>query len=274
MGCGASNAAATKGDAYNTQMKPGDDEVDIQLVNEHYQPYEFPIRPILTVRTQELVKDSWNNIVNNMYDSDKTQSGKISGASYFYNIFFEQLFIRFKEFERIFPSIKSRADIISKVMALCISIRVEELDMVKLRLRSLGAKHISIVHDPWLFGIYATTILNTIRICLAEKATDEIMSSWLHLLSFVLRNMLPEYFRRSAPFLKLHEGVVCGATSMNAQTQLEIKEIAKKERSVARTALSKKSKMDKEKSVLASAVSAVTTQKATEDERESEASKN
>lgn len=208
-------------------MKHAGHKVDLDVINEHYQPYEFPICPTLTGRTQLLVKESWDFIKSSSYDSDKTQSGKISGASHFYSVFFDQLVIRFKDFERIFPTITSRADTISKVMALCTSIRVEEIDMVKFRLRSLGAKHTGIVHDPWLFGIYATTILNAIRICLQDRATQEVMASWLHLLSFVLRNMLPEYFRQSTPFLKLHEGVVCAASSLSEDTREELKIMAK-----------------------------------------------
>lgn len=226
MGCGASSSKST----YEMQMNPGDDEIPVEVVNEHYQPYEFPIQPIITTRTQQLVVESWQEIVRCEYDSDRTASGKMTGASYFYTIFFDQLIVRFQDFERIFPTIKARADIISKVMSLCTSIRVEDLDLYKTRLRSLGAKHISIVHDPWLFGIYATTVLNTIRTCLGTKANDEIMGAWLHLLSFVLRNMLPEYFRRSAPFLKLHEGVVCAASSMNEQAREELRTMAKKDK--------------------------------------------
>lgn len=232
MGCGASSAEKTS--VYAMQMKGSGEDISPEIVLEHYQPHEFPIRPILTVRTQALVKESWDIIKNTTYDSDKTQSDKISGVSHFYNVFFDQLILRFKDFERIFPTISSRADTISKVMALCTSVRVDELDLVKARLRSLGAKHVSIVHDPWLFGIYATTVLNAIRICLQDKATQEIMTSWLHLLAFVLRNMLPDYFKRSGPFMKLHEGVICAASTLSKDDCTELQTMAKNEKSIQR----------------------------------------
>jgi len=54
------------------------------------------------------------------------------------NHFFDQLFNRLSDFSRIFPDIRSRADIFSKVMGFCISIRIEEMELVKLKLKHLG----------------------------------------------------------------------------------------------------------------------------------------
>lgn len=110
----------------------------MDIVLEHYMPYEFPICPVITSNSQRLVVDSWCKIVKTSYESEDTASGKISGATYFYNQFFDQLFARLRDFERIFPNIKARADIISHVMAMITSVRAENLDYLKLRLRALG----------------------------------------------------------------------------------------------------------------------------------------
>jgi hemoglobin-like flavoprotein len=200
-------------------------DIPINMLIEHYQPYEFPICPVLNSDTQRLVKDSWQKIVETSYDSKDTQSGKMSGASYFYNHFFEQLFIRLADFARIFPDIKSRADIFSKVMAFCISIRVEELDLVKMKLWHLGQMHKSIIHHPYLFGIYATNIHSTIRYCLGESATHEVMSAWLHLLAFILRGMLPSYFS-SHNFTGHHIGAVNAASAINDKVHEEVRSAA------------------------------------------------
>ncbi len=108
------------------------------VIMEHFMPYEFPICPVITSESQRLVVDSWKNIVGSEYESEDVASGKVSGATYFYNQFFDQLFARLRDFERIFPNIKARADIISHVMAMITSVRAENLDFMKLRLKALG----------------------------------------------------------------------------------------------------------------------------------------
>jgi hemoglobin-like flavoprotein len=196
-------------------------KVPIDVLVEHFQPYEFPICPVINSDTQAIVKQSWANIINKQYDSNDTPSGKMSGASYFYNYFFTQLFSRLEDFSRIFPDIKSRADIFSKVMAFCISIRIEEIKLIEKRLEHLGHMHSRIIHHPHLFGIYATNIHSTVKHCLGDGATNEIMSAWLHLLSFILRGMLPSYFKK-AGFSGFHEGAVNVAPTINEDIHEEI----------------------------------------------------
>jgi hemoglobin-like flavoprotein len=202
----------------------GTAEFPMAQIIEHYQPYEFPMQPVINSRTQNLVKNSWKRIVETEYDSADTASGKISGASYFYNVFFEQLFKRLDDFSRIFPSIKSRADIFSKVMAFCISISIEELDYVKVKLNHLGKLHKNIVNHPHLFGIYATNIHSTIRICLGDDASHEIMAAWINLLSFILRNMLPSYFE-GTKFTGHHEGAVNASSAITEKAKDEVKSV-------------------------------------------------
>ncbi len=86
-----------------------------------------------------------------------------------------------------------------------------------------GHKHISIVMDPWLFGIYATTIHTTVRLCLDEDATPEIMNAWMHVLAFILRNMLPSYFGDFSHFARWYEGATNSAPAMNNAAHEEIK---------------------------------------------------
>jgi hypothetical protein len=88
---------------------------------------------------------------------------------------------------------------------------------------SAGHKHIQIVMDPWLFGIYTTTIHTTVRLCLDEDATPEIMNAWLHVLAFILRNMLPHYFGDCSTFGRWYEGATNSAPAMNTLAQEEIK---------------------------------------------------
>lgn len=214
----------------------GTSEFPMAQIVEHYQPYEFPMQPVINSRTQNLVKNSWKRIVETEYDSADTASGKMSGASYFYNVFFEHLFNRLDDFSRIFPDVRARADIFSKVMAFCISISIEELDYVKVKMNHLGKLHKNIVNHPHLFGIYATNIHSTVRFCLGDDATHEIMAAWINLLAFILRNMLPAYFE-GTKFTGYHEGAINAASVINEKAKdevkvsTEIKEFKKKMRS-------------------------------------------
>lgn len=219
MGCGSSTAPTSQKYATDVLEKksPTDNKrLPINLVVEHYQPYEFPMRPIVNERSQQIIQQSWQEIINNTYDCDQTQSGTMSGASYFFNTFFDQLFVRFKDFKTLFPSIQQRATIISKVMALLV--KGDDLESFKKRIRAVAVLHVKIVGDPWLFGIFSTNILNTVRLCLGEKATDEVMTAWLHLLSFVLRTMLPEYFNKLGHFSRYSDGIISENGVVNVNT--------------------------------------------------------
>ncbi len=77
--------------------------------------------------------------------------------------------------------------------------------------------------DPWLFGIYATNIHFTIRHCLGDRATPEIMNAWLHVISFILRNMLPEYFGDCSNFSRWYEGATNASPAMSDAHHAEIK---------------------------------------------------
>jgi hemoglobin-like flavoprotein len=197
-------------------------EIPLAVLIEHYQPYEFPLCPVINSETQDLVRSSWSKIVKTEYDCADTQSGKISGHAFFYNHFFSQLFKRLNDFSRIFPDIRSRADIFSKVMAFCISIRVEEIDLVRCKLDHLGKMHKSIIHHPYLFGIYASNIHSTLRFCLGEHATQDVMSAWLHLLAFILRGMLPAYFE-NLPFAGHYNGAVNAVSAINEKAHEEVR---------------------------------------------------
>jgi hemoglobin-like flavoprotein len=171
---------------------------------EHFQPYEFPMIPIIKSDSHVKLNDSWNYIISREYD---TMNGKISGDLYFYDYFFKLLFSRFIDFKIIFPNTKSRIDIISKAMTFIISIRMDNLDSDIQTCQRLGKMHGSMVKHPYLFGIYATTIHSCIKHCLGNLATYDVMETWLHVLAFVLRNMFPSYLK-SIDFSGHYDGAV------------------------------------------------------------------
>jgi len=69
---------------YSTFNAQSASDVSMAVLVEHYQPYEFPICPVINSDTQRLVKASWAAIVAMEWDSSDTGSGKVSGASFFY----------------------------------------------------------------------------------------------------------------------------------------------------------------------------------------------
>jgi hypothetical protein len=119
-----------------------------------------------------------------------------------------------------------QATVMSKVISYCLSIEYDKTDLHILQLQELGRKHQYIVQDPWQYAyvcsaplgpalappcasllpfvhslswplpvgwvgvvcrIYATTLHSTIKLCLGDDATPQIMTAWLHVFAFVLR---------------------------------------------------------------------------------------
>lgn len=91
-----------------------------------------------------------------------------------------------------------------------------------MKLKHLGQMHKSIIHHPYLFGIYASNIHSTIRHCLGDLATVEVMSAWLHLLAFILRGMLPSYFA-GLNFAGHYQGAVNASSTINEKAREEVK---------------------------------------------------
>lgn len=187
----------------------------MQRLLDHYQPCEFPLVPVITLDTQELIRESWKTIVNTKFTS--YTGTEMSGASYFYDTFFDQLFHRYQEFSVIFNNVKSRATVIGKVMAFCLTISRDNLTETEAKLKNLGRMHQGIVTHPYLFGIYATTLHSTIRHCLGDAGSANVMSAWLHVLAFVLRGMMQEYLEkfRKEGFVKYEqEGAINQSVEM------------------------------------------------------------
>lgn len=227
MGCTTSNIK-------ESGMEP--DDFMARLL-EHYQPCEFPIVPVLNEDTQTLIRASWNQIINTKYQTSDVFFGDVSGMTFFYNTFFDQLFMRYQDFETIFSNVKARATVIGKVMSFCMSISIKELDIATTRLKHLGYMHHSIVHHPFLFGIYATTLHSTIKACLGENATPSVMRAWLHTLAWILRAMMPSYLEKyKHGFHGIHEGAVNSANIITKSAQDELKEVARQKQLQSRNA--------------------------------------
>lgn len=215
-------------------MEP--DEFMARLL-EHYQPCEFPIVPVLNEDTQTLIRASWTQIINTKYQTSDVFFGDVSGMAFFYNTFFDQLFMRYQDFETIFSNVKARATVIGKVMSFCMSINIKELDIATTRLKHLGYMHHAIVHHPFLFGIYATTLHSTIKACLGDNATPSVMRAWLHTLAWILRAMMPSYLEKyKHGFHGIHEGAVNSANIINKSAQEELKEVARQKQLQSRNA--------------------------------------
>ena len=195
---------------------------DYKMILEHFQPAVFPIKPIISPDTQSILKSSWQKITHTSYDNHQ-------GSTYFYNKFYEQLFIRYQDFELMFPNIKERAHILGRVVALCISINFDELDNYITRIKYLGKIHQQIVPHPYMFSIYAVNLHNTIKICLLGDATVEIMNAWLHTLAWILKIMIPEYMKKFGNnFDGIHDGAVNAYTSLLPR-HIEFKDPIRKE---------------------------------------------
>lgn len=105
----------THGNFYSTFNPQEADSISLAVLVEHYQPYEFPICPVLNSDTQRLVRDSWSKIISMDFENTEFGTGKVSGASYFYNHFFTQLFARLADFSRIFPDVSTNTMVATEV---------------------------------------------------------------------------------------------------------------------------------------------------------------
>jgi len=201
--------------AYREHIDTGLTQRDVLL--EHYQPAEFPLIPVITRDTNKLTWASWQLLTGREYDDPNAAGGKAKGAIFFYTTFFRMLFEKSPDFKNRFSTIQSQVSVMSKVIALCLSVDIEKLDLQRRQLVDLGVKHRRIVHDPWQYSIYAVNVLSTLQICLGDDATEQVMSAWMHVLAFVLRSMLP--YAITDDHIRYYAGDTKATTFMNEKDQ-------------------------------------------------------
>ncbi len=204
----------------NCHYRAFKEDMSRQVKLEHYQPQEFPLIPVISTDTHLLTNESWKKISDREYEDAETQSGKVKGAIFFYNTFFKLLFDKSTDFRTKFPTVISQASVMSKVIAICLSIEYNKLDLQTTQLKELGLKHRYLVQDPWQFGIYATTIHSALKICLDTDATPQVMTAWLNVLAFILRTMLPVAI--TDDHIRMYAGATNAATLVNDEDQQNI----------------------------------------------------
>lgn len=195
---------------------------------EHFQPPEFPLIPVIRANTHSLTTSSWKAIAAAEYnDPDGLNREKIKGSVYFYNRFFDLLFTKSTDFKSKFPNIQTQAHVMSNIIALCVAVKLEEIELIQKQLIDLGIKHQRIVYDPWQFSIFATTIHSTIKLCLGDLATPEVMTAWLNVLAFVLRSMMPSAITHIRPYAGAVNaaGVIAESDQAVIKVQDKIKEL-------------------------------------------------
>lgn len=198
----------------------GDTDMSFSAKLEHYQPAEFPLKPVITTSTHAITNSSWKLIKDAKYEDPEAKEGEVNGAIFFYNTFFRMLFERSADLRIKFPTVFLQATVMSKVIGLCLSIEYGKLELQITEIEELGRKHRTIVNDPWHFSVYATTLHSTFKLALGENATPETMKAWLNVLAFILRHMLPAAI--TPDHIRDHAGALNAAATVGEKEQKAI----------------------------------------------------
>jgi hemoglobin-like flavoprotein len=168
---------------------------------EHYMPPTFPLIPIVTPRSMQLCKESWNFIIQDQeQENEYHMMTKVSGMTLFYTEFYELL-------DRLDPAgafdavlsahsggqnkIAAKGSILIRIVQYSLNLDFTNQKQVDFQLYMLGKAHCQKAIRPWMYSIFIQCFLNTIGHRLGSKATSDVMGAWVNLFSFILRKMLP-----------------------------------------------------------------------------------
>jgi hypothetical protein len=152
------------------------------------------MRPIVTRRTIQICKETWDRMLEPLFDPNSGY--KISGLTAFYNAFYEVLSVRDRggKFDDILmryatgmTHIAAKGAILVRIMNFTVGIDPEDPNSL-LAISSLGKSHCFKSVRPWQYSVFMTTMLEVI----ASKYEDyDIVAAWTNLFAFLLLHMLP-----------------------------------------------------------------------------------
>lgn len=162
----------------------------------HYTPSSFPLIPLINRSTSQVLKESWQRIVQNTL----SENGNItSGITIFYNEFYERLGIldTSGRFEAVLTrnvdgisKLEAKGAILIRIVKYIMSIEEDSRD-TQYSLYVLGKSHSHKGIRPWQYSIFVQTLLLTISSRLGTGATSDVMEAWVNMFAFVMKSMLP-----------------------------------------------------------------------------------
>jgi hemoglobin-like flavoprotein len=194
----SNNTVSAIDDLINRQEKYHDVDIDypLEIQIAHYTPASFPMTPVVNQHTLDLCRESWAIVLKPTVRDDGQE---IAGLTAFYSEFYETLDVVDKsgKFENILvqhsgglDSIVAKGAILLRIVNYALTVQPES-ERCRLSLYMLGKSHNHKQIRPWQYAVFVQVLLNTLSACLKEYATHEVMTAWVNLFAFMLRNMLP-----------------------------------------------------------------------------------
>jgi hypothetical protein len=176
-------------------------ELSMQTLIEHYQPPSFPIEPIVTNKTVQICRDSWQvrwrlkgdllmaggkspsassrctcrpgpgkwhpapKFTNTLCTQViKTQERKgVSGVVYFYDEFYKRLFDRSEAFNSFFSGdMKKKGQVLIRIMEFLTTIDMDAPELFYLKCEGLAKVHSKRTIRPWQYSVFIETVIITV----------------------------------------------------------------------------------------------------------------
>lgn len=170
-------------------------EYPIEIQIAHYTPSSFPMTPIVNDYTLQLCRESWAYVLQPTVRDGQ----EVAGLTAFYTEFYETLDVIDKtgKFESILvqhsgglDTIVAKGAILLRIINYALSLDPSS-ERCRFALYMLGKSHNQKNIRPWQYAVFIQVLLTTLSTVLIERATHEVMTAWVHLFAFMLRNMLP-----------------------------------------------------------------------------------
>jgi len=156
----------------------------------HFLPAAFPLQCTIKNFHIDKLKYSWKIVRSEGALGQKENDDGQSAIVVFYDEFYNRLFSKSAVFREHFPGLKMRGGILNRIIHFVCSIDVLKLKETERKLTVLGDNHNTLNVHPWMYGVFAETLVETVLQCLGEEASFEYYQSWTVALSFCLKNML------------------------------------------------------------------------------------
>lgn len=198
---GASTSTSNKIIPTSVENTPDDriddgEEFPLEIQVAHYTPASFPLTPVVTKSTIAACRESWNTVLKPV---ERDDGSSVSGLTLFYTEFYDTLEVidTMGKFESVLlqhtggvETKLAKGGILLRIINYALNVEPES-EKCRYALYCLGKAHNQKSIRPWQYSIFIQCLLTTLSSRLGSSATFEVMSAWVNLFAFMLRNILP-----------------------------------------------------------------------------------
>lgn len=172
----------------------------------HFLPATFPLHCTLKNFHITKLNQSWKKLRTGFESSSSSDQCR-SGIVFFYDEFYNRLFARSIVFQEKFPGLKMRSGILNRIIRFICSIDVLKLKETEKQLVLLGDNHITLNVYPWMYSVFAETLVETVMFCLGKDASFEDYQSWTSTLCFCLKFMLRQALKQKLDRREIYNNI-------------------------------------------------------------------